>query len=121
MTKAGLSLFEQIGADFVASAIAEFYKRAFRDGIIGHFFMNSDLEKITAEQTAFATALLGGPRGYRGKPLQLAHRPFIIKPPHFGRRQVLMAEVLTDLGLQDELAAAWLKLEDQLRPLVING
>jgi hemoglobin len=115
------SLYDQIGAEFIGRAIAEFYRRAFTDGVIGHFFMRSDLAEITRQQTAFATALLGGPRHYRGKPLQKAHAPFIIKAPHFGRRQMLMAEVLEDLGLKKELRDAWLKLEEQLRPLVVNS
>jgi hemoglobin len=115
------SLYDQISGEFVAKAIAEFYRRAFKDGIIGHFFVNSDLAEITRLQTDFASALLGGPRRYRGKPLAIAHRPFIIKRPHFGRRQVLMAEVLDDFGLDPKLRDAWLTLEDQLRPLIING
>jgi len=114
------TLYKLIGEEFIAHAIAEFYRRAFSDPMIGHFFFDSSLEKITLAQTEFATALLGGPKNYRGQPLKLAHKPFFIRPPHFARRQVLMREVLTDLGLSSELIHKWLELEEQFRPVVLT-
>lgn len=113
-------LYEAIGPETIRAAITEFYKRAFADMIIGHFFFGKDREDITAKQIDFATAMLGGPRNYRGKPLREAHTPFVLRHPHFNRRQVLMGEVLKDLALDGELAQAWLALEEQLRPLIVN-
>ena len=114
------SLYELIGPAFIANAVAEFYRRAFLDGMIGHFFFHSDISHITQEQIIFATAMLGGPQQYRGKPLKAAHKPFAIRKPHFGRRQVLMREVLDDLGLDEELKNQWLALEEQFRPIILN-
>ena len=116
-----VTLFDQIGAAFIARAVSEFYERAFVDPIIGHFFFNRDRSHLVREQTAFATALLGGPRTYSGKPLLEVHQPLAIRPPHFGRRQVLMAEVLTDLGLDPDLKSQWLAREINLRPLIVRG
>lgn len=114
------TLYDKIGADTIVRAITTFYERAFTDMIIGHFFFEKDRADITAKQIAFATAMLGGPRNYRGKPLGLAHNDLDIRPPHFGRRQVLMAEVLDELGLAPELRDAWLELEESLRPLILR-
>lgn len=114
------SLYDLIGPAFIENAVAEFYRRAFADVMIGHFFFNSDIKHITAEQTTFATALLGGPQKYRGKSLKHAHKEFIIRPAHFNRRQVLMREVLSDLGLDPPLAEKWLALEQQLRPVILT-
>lgn len=119
-TKDKSSLYDLIGPTFIANAVAEFYRRAFLDGMIGHFFFHSDINHITQEQILFATAMLGGPQQYRGKPLKSAHKPFVIRKPHFGRRQVLMREVLDDLGLAPDLRDQWLAMEDQLRPLVLT-
>ena len=115
-----MTLFDRIGAPVVTAAITRFYERAFVDPIIGHFFFAKDRAEITRLQIDFATNLLGGPRHYRGRPLGPAHAALDIRPPHFGRRQVLMREVLTELALTDELAEAWLALEEQLRPLILK-
>lgn len=114
------TLYDLIGHTFIANAVAEFYRRAFSDGMLAHFFINSDINHITAQQIDFATAMLGGPQRYRGKPIKLAHEPFIIRPPHFGRRQVLMGEVLTDLGLDEDLKKQWLALEEQFRAKILT-
>ena len=116
-----LSLYDQIGHAFITKAVAEFYQRAFADVMIGHFFFKSDINHITTQQIAFVSAMLGGPSTYQGKPLKLAHKPFLIRPVHFNRRQVLMREVLTDLGLAQNLADAWLAIEDQFRQVIINA
>ena len=120
-TEDRISLFTRIGEDFVVKAIREFYARAERDGIIGHFFLGKDLEHIISMQIVFATALLGGPRNYKGKPLGPAHDVLPLRPPHFGRRQILMREVLDDLGLDAELKEGWLALEEQLKPVIMGA
>jgi hemoglobin len=115
-------LYEAIGDPVVRGVITEFYRRAFEDPIIGHFFFGKDREHITAQQIDFATNMLGGPMRYRGKSLHAAHEPFQIRGPHFARRQVLMRQVLDELtDLPESVKAAWLKLEDQLKPLIVNA
>jgi truncated hemoglobin YjbI len=115
------SLYEQIGSEFIKRAITEFYERAFADVMIGHFFFKKDKADITAKQILFASSMLGAKDAkYTGKPLKLAHTGMIIRPVHFNRRQVLMGEVLDDLGLSPDLKAAWLSLENQLRSIVIT-
>lgn len=119
-----MSLYDDIGADTIEKVITEFYILAFDDIIIGHFFFEKDRADITKKQIDFAIAMLGGPRNYRGKPLETAHENLSIRPPHFGRRQVLMAQVLSGLHVHEPHATAWLALEERLRPLIfknING
>jgi hemoglobin len=116
-----LSLYSQLGEDLVTQVITEFYHRAFRDMMIGHFFIGKDQNELTAKQIAFARGMLGGPRLYQGKNLREAHAPLPIRPPHFGRRKVIMQEVLSDLSVPEHLASAWLKLEDDLRPIILNS
>ena len=115
------NLYQAIGKDRIVEVITEFYKRAFDDPIIGHFFFNKDCEDITRKQINFACAMLGGPEKYTGKPLTKAHEDYKIRRPHFGRRQVLMAEVLTDFKIPEQLAQEWLAREDKLRDLIINS
>jgi len=114
-----VSLYNQIGDDLIVRAVTEFYLRAFVDPLIGHFFHRKSITDITEKQIKFARGLLGGPTDYDGQPLETIHSPLKIRPPHFGRRQVLMAEVLEDLGLAPSLATAWLAREEKLRPLIM--
>jgi hemoglobin len=116
-----MSLYDKIGAALIEQAIGMFYRRAFTDPIISHFFVNSDINHLIATQTTFAKAMLGGPKEYRGKPLATVHKVLPIRPPHFGRRQVLMAEVLDELGLDEDLKEAWLAMENNLKPLILSS
>ncbi len=115
-----MNLFEQIGSETIEKVITEFYIRAFDDIIIGHFFFGKDRLDITKKQIDFAIAMLGGPRNYNGKPLETAHEALSIRPPHFGRRQVLMADVLSECGVEEDLAKGWLTMEERLRPLIFK-
>lgn len=115
-----MNLYEQIGQERLAKILTEFYVRAFTDPMIGHFFWHHDREHLTTQQIAFATNLLGGPRLYQGRPLSI-HLKLPIRPPHFARRQVIMREVMEELGLERELAEAWLALEERLRPQILRN
>lgn len=114
------TIFARLGIDLIAQAMRLFYDRAFEDPLIQHFFMNSNKEDLIATQITFASALLGGPRAYQGKPLLKAHEGFSIRTPHFRRRQVLMGEVLDLLAVNESDKRAWLALEESLRPLVMR-
>ena len=116
-----MSLFQKIGKSLICQIISEFYDRAFEDPYLIHFFRNSSKENLIKNQTDFAIALLGGPKNYSGVSLPKAHHHLNIKPAHFGRRQVIMAEVLNDLKVEPELAKKWLSLEEKLRPLIVKG
>lgn len=115
-----MNMYQRIGEDRIVQAITEFYKRAFQDPIIGHFFHNKDREAITAKQIDFAVSMLGGPKRYRGRPLEVAHAEFSIRKAHFDRRQVLFREVLQEIGLERIEIDEWLILEDNLRKLIIT-
>ena len=109
-----MNLYEQITEPIIKRAIEEFYKRAFVDPMICHFFVGKDILDITAKQQAFAIAMLGGPKNYQGRTLTDAHLPFTVKPPHFGRRQVIMKEVLNEMDIDSDATDAWLELEQNL-------
>lgn len=117
----GPSLYERLGEEALVAVLTRFYERAFVDPIIGHLFFGRDREHLTRQQIDFARGLLGGPMHYRGKPLLHAHRPLLIRPPHFARRQVLMAEVLEEIGVAPDISREWLEREDNLRPLIMSS
>jgi truncated hemoglobin YjbI len=112
---------EKLGDDAIEKIVRSFYERAFFDGIIGHFFFEKDHNELVAKQTAFATSMLGGPSEYRGKPLAPVHKNLRINSAHFGRRQMLMKEILEEHNVPPEISGAWLEMEERLRPLIVTG
>ncbi len=117
--KSSPTLFDTLGSVLVEKAIREFYSRATQDAMIGYFFFDRDIDHLMEQQIVFATALLGGPKNYRGKPLRAAHSPLSVRPAHFSRRQVIMREVLADLGLTAEQSQQWLALEESFKSAIV--
>ena len=116
------SLYDDLGATKIREVVSIFYERAFVDPIIGHFFHGKQHSELVDKQVGFAIAMLGGPRGtYVGRPLASVHHVLPIRGAHFARRQVLMREVLTELGVEPSVAERWLALEEQLRPLITKA
>ena len=81
-----MNVFQQLGAETITAIITEFYQRAMRDPIIGHFFFGHDHAQLLAGQLAFSIAMLGGPKNYRGRPLlattsALTHSPCSLQSP----------------------------------------
>lgn len=114
-------LIDSIGSQQLKDIITEFYIRAFADPIIGHIFWTFDRERLTQMQISFAKSMLGGSEGYRGKSLDEAHQNLNINNAHFGRRQVLMRQVLEDFNVVDSVKDEWLKREERLRPLIVRS
>jgi truncated hemoglobin YjbI len=118
-----MSLYDEIGAECIEKAIREFYSRAVIDPIIGYFFFNVEIETLIAKQIDFTSRLFGfkGSETVKTRSLKSVHHPLHIRGPHFARRQVLMSEVLRDLGLDERQRKEWLKLEAQLKPLIMKS
>lgn len=114
------SLHAEIGAERLKAIVAAFYTKCMQDPMLAHFFMHVDHDELVAKQLDFLSNLLGGPKVYRGKSLPDAHAAFSIRPPHFARRQILLAETIRESGLEARLGDAWLALEARLRPLIMN-
>jgi len=115
-----MNLYKRIGEDNITIVVTEFYKRAFEDRFIGHFFFNKDRVALTKSQVSFAIGMLGGPKNYIGQPLEKAHSEFSIRKAHFDRRQVILKEVMESSGLSKVDLEEWLLLEENLRRLIIT-
>jgi hemoglobin len=115
-----MNIYEEIGAERLAAIIRTFYDRVFQDPMLSHFFMNMDHEHLIAMQIDFVTGMLGGPQGYRGKPLESLHDTMLIRPPHFRRRQRILQETMEEYGLNETVVAFWLKQEERLKPLIMK-
>lgn len=115
-----MTIFEQIGEDKIREIVRAFYDKAVTDPMIGYFFFGKDHEHLIKQQSAFTIGLLGGPTQYSGRPLASVHKPLGIRSGHFGRRQVILEEVLNEHDIKEPLRSQWLSLENQLRPIILG-
>jgi hemoglobin len=114
------SLYEAVGGeDAVRSILASLYDRLFVDPIVGFLFEGKDKAHIVEQQVAFTCRFLGGPQRYDGKALPAAHAALPLLPGHFDRRHHLLAIVLTDQSVPDDVKRAWLHIDESLRSSVL--
>lgn len=112
--------YEAIGGEAgVRAVLRDLYDRLFVDPIVGFLFEGKDRAHIVEAQVAFTSAFLGGPGRYTGKPLPEAHAHLPLLAGHFDRRHWLLAEVLRAHGVPEEVRAAWLRIDESLRPSVL--
>jgi hemoglobin len=114
------SLVDLVGGEAVVRALlTSLYDRVFADPMIGFLFVGKDRARIVEQQVAFTCRFLGGPQRYEGKPLPEAHAALALLPGHFDRRHRLLAEVLDEAGVPDEVKSVWLRIDESLRPSVL--
>jgi hemoglobin len=112
--------YEAIGGEAgVRGVLQALYDQLFVDPIVGFLFEGKDKAHLVEAQVAFTSAFLGGPARYTGKPLPEAHAHLPLLAGHFDRRHWLLAETLRARGVPDEVRAAWLRIDESLRPSVL--
>jgi hemoglobin len=107
------------GEEKVRAILRTLYDRLFADPMVGFLFDGKDKEHIVLQQLTFTCRFLGGPQRYTGKPLPEAHASLPLLPGHFDRRHHLLAEVLKEQGVPEEVQKAWLHIDETLRPSVL--
>ena len=116
-------LVERIGGRARLRAILDvFYQRLFDDVLVGFFFHGHDLARIVDGQCAFLLWAFGEEREYHGRHPSVAHRGLApILRGHFDRRLQVLREVLEAEGLEPADIAAWLRVEESMRGVVMKG
>jgi truncated hemoglobin YjbI len=87
--------------------------------MIGFLFAGKDRQHIVDRQVGFTCRFLGGPQRYEGLPLPEAHARLPLLPGHFDRRHHLLAQVLDERGVPEEVKRVWLRIDESLRPSVL--
>ncbi len=117
----GLSLFAQLGGEApLREIIAALVARMADDVMIGFFFRRVPLGRLAEREFEHAAAFLGGPVRYAGRPLEDAHRRLRIFGGHFDRRLALLAAVLRDFGVPQEVSGPWLAHQRAQRGRVLG-
>lgn len=115
-----MNVYQHLGATKITELLTVFYRRAFVDPVIGHFFFAKDHQRLLEGQIAFSIAMLGGPKNYHGRSLTAIHHPLAIRNAHFNRRSILLQEVFDEFKIDRALAQAWLKKEQQLQASIVK-
>ncbi|HVU92305.1 MAG TPA: group 1 truncated hemoglobin [Jatrophihabitans sp.] len=102
-----MSIYDEIGgADAVAAAVDEFYRRLLADADLAGFFAGTDLRRLKAHQRAFIAAALGGPEIYAGRDMAAAHAGLDISDADFDAVVGHLVDTLMSLGVPDATIAA---------------
>ena len=87
-----------------------FYDKVYAHPWLGKFFEGHDQKAIEGRQTSFMGEKMGGP-AYIGKPLKQVHENMFIPQELVDLRTELLRESLREAGVNDELAARWLRID----------
>jgi hemoglobin len=115
------SLFVRLGGEpKLRAVIDDFVERVFSDMMIGFLFRNVDRERIRQLEYEHASEFLGGPDRYSGRPMRAAHAQHRISSGQFGRRSVILKNVLAAHGVPEGIQLAWLAHLEALREQVLQ-
>ena len=104
----------------INQVLVEFYNRVYQDLMIGYLFTPFDREQLIEKQLEFTLSIFG--KGtYRGKGLRQAHAPLNLRPGHLRRRQVILTQVLVDLGVPEEFRNHWLQSEAKVLNQILSS
>jgi hemoglobin len=87
----------------VERAVAAMYVRIWADPELGPYFHRTDRDAQRRRLTQLLSSALGGPDAYTGKGLREAHAGRGITHRHFSILASHAADVLTDLGVADDV------------------
>jgi hemoglobin len=117
-----MTAYELVGGEArIRAVIRSLYDRLFVDPMVGFLFEGKDKSHIVDQQVAFTCAFLGGPQRYEGKPLPEAHAKLPLLQGHFDRRHHLLALVMEEQGIPEEVRRTWLQIDEGLRPSVLGA
>ncbi len=111
--------YERIGGEeALAEVVGAFVDRFFDDFIIGFLFQGKDRDRIVRHEIEHAGRHLGGPLPYTGRGLKPVHAPLKINKGHFRRRLAIVAFVLREHGVPEDIVERWITFEQKLEPTI---
>ncbi|MCB9680917.1 MAG: group 1 truncated hemoglobin [Alphaproteobacteria bacterium] len=117
-----MSDWDELGGETGVRALVQaFVDRVFDDMIIGFLFVGKDRDRIVQHELELASVHLGGPLGYRGRPIGPLHRALRINAGQFRRRLAVLRTVLRERGVAEEVVSRWVAHDQRLQPVVTDG
>jgi hemoglobin len=114
-----LTLFQRLGEGAgIAAVVDGLYQRIMADETLAPFFVETRMIEQKRHMALFLAAAAGGPDGYRGKDLGVAHAGRGIADADFDRVIGHAAAALAEAGVDDDAIAQVAGALMPLRPLV---
>ena len=106
MSTRSASIYAAIGgAPAVSAAVDDLYRRVLGDPALAGYFAGVDVDRVKAHQRLFVAAALGGPSGYRGRPMREAHSALHVRDDDFDRVVDHLVATLAALGVDGPTVA----------------
>lgn len=105
------------------SAVTLFYEKVLADGELARFFEGMDMPSQIKKQVAFMTMAFGGPHGYTGRDLTVAHAPLVAKglnQDHFIRVASCLKASLEELSVAQNVIQEVLAIVETTRDAVLG-
>lgn len=113
--------FERVGGKPMIAKVAKiFYDKVYMHQWIGQYFAAIPQEHIESQQTDFMCDLLGGPRQFSGRMPGFAHEHMHISDELFELRNQLLKEAMVEVGIEEEMQAFWLKIDESFRKVIVK-
>lgn len=121
MTISRKQLFSAVGYRAGILRVAKiFYDKVYAHPWLKLYFAKVPQDHIERQQTDFMASALGGPNLYCGRLPVAAHEHILITEESFEVRNVLLRESLEEAGVAQEVADAWMKLDDAFRKSIVK-
>lgn len=116
------SLYERLGgAEAVETVVDEFYDRVLTDEALRPYFDETDTTALREHQTAFISAITGGPKEYTGQRMAKAHADLGITDEAFDRVASHLDASLRECGIEREAREELLEAVESLREEVVTA
>lgn len=116
------SLFIQIGGlKGLQTVVKKFYRYAFSDDLVGHFFEDMDMEAMIDHQILFLRYALGDQIEYSGRALDAVHRNLNISNEDFNRIGELLQKALQDAKVDANAMADVMALVESQRENIVKA
>ena len=115
------SNYQRIGGEEKLRAIIDlFVERVMDDSMIGFFFGKISRTRLKEFEFQHAAKWLGADIEYQGRELRDAHKSHPIMGGHFDRRKMILAKVLREKAVPEDIIEAWLAHTESLRSQITS-
>ena len=115
------ALYDRLGGrEGIAAVVETFYDRVLADERLDEHFEGMEMDDLRAHQTAFLSAVTGGPDDYSGREMRAAHATLDLDESDFDAVAGHLDEALAAHGVSRADRAAVLDEVRSLKPAVLN-
>ena len=117
-----MSIYDEIGgAESVAAAVEDLYRRLLADPDLAPYFAGTDLARLKAHQRAFIAAALGSSQVHARRDMAAAHAGLVITGGTFDSVVGHLVDTLASLDVPDPTIAAIGSVLAPLRGEIVNA